>query len=384
MFRTLPTTGLIAAALALAAPPAGAAEPVAGKPKDIDLVLCLDVSNSMDGLIDSAKLKLWDVVNELAKVKPTPNLRVGLYSYGHTQYPREAGWVRKDLDLTTDLDEVYAKLNALKTNGGEEYVARVSKAALAEQKWSDRAGALKLVFVCGNEPATQDRAVNLSEVAGLAKEKGAIVNTIYCGSLSKPESAGWREFADQCGGKFAHIDQAKARRALAIATPYDKEIGELGGKLNSTYVAFGAKGKEGEAKQAAQDRVAERTAAGAAADRALSKAGELYRNSTWDLVDRMKEDPKFDLKQVKEEDLPDEMKKLKPEERLEYLKKKSAERDEIKKKIADLSTKRQRHIDEEAKKQPKTDGEKALDEALKGIIREQAAAKGFDVPGDKK
>src|SRR5215510_4821742 len=42
----------------------------AAKPQNIDVALCLDVSNSMDGLIDSAKNKLWDIVNELAKVKP--------------------------------------------------------------------------------------------------------------------------------------------------------------------------------------------------------------------------------------------------------------------------------------------------------------------------
>ena len=143
-----------------------AKDPAPAKAKDVDLVLCLDVSNSMDGLIDSAKIKLWDVVNELAKIKPTPNLRVGLYSYGHTQYPRESGWVRKDLDLTTDLDEVYAKLNALKTNGGEEYVARVSKAALSGQTWSKDSGALKLIFVCGNEPANQDRTSRSPKLPG--------------------------------------------------------------------------------------------------------------------------------------------------------------------------------------------------------------------------
>src|SRR5262249_532078 len=56
------------------------------KAKDIDVVICLDTSGSMDGLIDSAKNKLWDIVNELAKIKPAPNLRVGLYSYGNNGY----------------------------------------------------------------------------------------------------------------------------------------------------------------------------------------------------------------------------------------------------------------------------------------------------------
>ena len=98
----------------------------------------------------------------------------------------------------------------------------------------------------------------------------------------------------------------------------------------------------------------------------------------------MKDDPKFDVKSVKEEDLPEEMRKLKPDERVEYLKKKAAERDAIKKEIEAVAAKRQKHLDEEARKQPKTEGEQALDEALKGIIRDQAAAKGFTVAAPKK
>ncbi|MBL8864599.1 MAG: VWA domain-containing protein, partial [Planctomycetia bacterium] len=123
---------LCALFVACVALPATAAEKVIDKPKPIDVVVCLDVSGSMNGLIDSAKIRLWDIVNELTRLKPTPNLRVGLYSYGHSTYARESGWVRKEVDLTTDLDTVYAKLNALTINGGEEYVARVTKAALTE------------------------------------------------------------------------------------------------------------------------------------------------------------------------------------------------------------------------------------------------------------
>ncbi len=92
----------------------------------------------------------------------------------------------------------------------------------------------------------------------------------------------------------------------------------------------------------------------------------------------------FDLSKIKEEDLCDELKKIKPEERLAYLKKKAAERDEIQKKIVELSAKRQKKVDEERAKNPKTAGEKALDEALKGTVREQAKAKGFEVAPEKK
>ena len=77
-------------------------------------------------------------------------------------------------------------------------------------------------------------------------------------------------------------------------------------------------------------------------------------------------------------------KKLKPEERLEYLKKKAEERAELQKKITDLTAKRAKKVEEELAKKPKTDGEKALDEAVKGLIRDQAKTKGFEVNGEKK
>jgi hypothetical protein len=372
--------GLLSAALA-AAPARACGGYGSPPPRDVDLVLCLDVSNSMDGLIASAKLKLWAVVNELAKVRPTPNLRVGLYSYGHTSYPAANGWVRKELDLSTDLDEVYARLNALTTNGGEEYVARVTRAALAEQKWSAAPNALRLVFVCGNEPADQDKEVSLGSVASAARKAGVIVNTLYCGPASNDEAKGWAGFAAEAGGKGLSIDQEKARvEAAAVATPFDKELAELSGKLNGTYVAVNSTaGREAAEKQVAQDRAAADAAPAAAAERGVSKASGLYRNGSWDLVDKLKDDPKFDLAKLKDEELPEEMRKLKPDERAGYLKKKAEERAAIQRTIGEVSARRQKHLDAERAKRPKPAGERALDEALTAVIREQAAAKGFAV-----
>jgi von Willebrand factor type A domain len=357
------------------AAPAAPAEPVQGRA--IDLVICLDVSGSMDGLIESAKIQLWNVVNDLARIKPTPNLRVGLYSYGATRFDAKKGWVNKEVDLTDDLDEVYKALNGLRTGGGDELVARVTKAALDEQKWSTEKGALKLVFVCGNEPVNQDKTVNLSDVAEQAKKAGVLVNTVYCKWGHDQEIAPWAEFAASCKGKQVVIDQNRAAKEVIVKTEFDDQIIKLGEELNKTYVAYGKDGVNKALNQLKQDQnaadlkpAAPGAGAGAAIARAESKASELYKNAGWDLIDRMKEKD-FDLKKLKDEDLPKELKELKPEEREAYLKKKATERDELKKKIADLSAQRAKKVAEEKAKQPKNEQEKALDEALKSIIQEQ-------------
>src|SRR3990170_6863274 len=70
----------------------------------IDVAICLDTSNSMDDVLDAARLNLWEIVNDLATAQPTPRLRVALLSYGSSANERDAGWVRVETPLTQDLD----------------------------------------------------------------------------------------------------------------------------------------------------------------------------------------------------------------------------------------------------------------------------------------
>jgi hypothetical protein len=366
--------GLWLSVPAQAAPVGPPAAPV------VDVVLCLDVSSSMNGLIDSAKVKLWDIVNDLGRARPAPVLRVGLYSYGHSSYNPQKGWVRKELDLTGDLDTVYQKLNALTINGGTEFVARVCRDAVVDQKWSENKKALRMIFVCGNEPADQDKAVTLDAVAKLAVGKDIIINTIHCKwqSSTANEVEGWKQLAKMSEGRFTQIDMNKG--TVAVATPQDKKIEELSRKLNTTYVPYGRPELRAEKKQnqAAQDSNAGRLP-GAGAARGISKGGALYRNSDWDLVDRMTNDPKFDITKVPAKDLPAEMQKLKPEERATYVKKRQADRLAIQKEIQELASQRGAYLKEYMKKNAKA-GDKAFDEAVRSAVRDQANRKGIKIP----
>src|SRR5262245_23356211 len=98
----------LSALFVLLASPASAQQAV--KRPVVEVALCLDASSSMDGLIASAKQKLWDIVNDLARAKPAPELRVAVFSYGNNAYDAKAGWVRQEIDLTSDLDRVSQKL----------------------------------------------------------------------------------------------------------------------------------------------------------------------------------------------------------------------------------------------------------------------------------
>src|SRR5689334_22491304 len=49
----------------------------------IDIVFCIDCSGSMGPVIETAKQKVWAIVNQTAKAKPAPVLRIGLFGYGY-------------------------------------------------------------------------------------------------------------------------------------------------------------------------------------------------------------------------------------------------------------------------------------------------------------
>ncbi|MBM4062960.1 MAG: VWA domain-containing protein, partial [Planctomycetes bacterium] len=296
--------GLAAAAAAQNPPPAIApAAPAGARP--IDLAICLDVSGSMEGLINAARQNLWAVVNDLARLQPAPTLRVALLTYGCTAYDPATGWVRVDTDFTTDLDLVSQKLFALTTNGGDEYVARVVQKAL-ELPWTADPKALKLLFVAGNEPATQDPVVSAAEQSKAAIARGIVVNTIFCGDPAHHDAAAWRDIAKLADGQFAAIQQDVA---VVVATPFDKQLAELSVAMNVTYVPYGAERAVWAENQGAQDSNAAKLNVVAAAQRCQTKASAFYVNAHWDLVDAC-DDPKFDLAALKKEDLPEALRAL--------------------------------------------------------------------------
>lgn len=346
-------------------------DPAPGE-RPVDLVICLDTSNSMDGLIGSAKEKIWDIVNELATAKPKPHLRVGLYAYGTPSFGAQTGFVHRVVDLSDDLDKVFTELTALRTYGGDEYCARVISTASDQQPWVD-GKSLKILVVAGNESATQDPKLDVFETAKHAIARGIIINTIFCGPPSNPQASDWRKIASSADGQFAAIDQDAG--TVVISTPFDQKLAELSGAINNTYVAYGKGGYEGQQKQSAADSLSRQMGASNFASRAMAKAGGQYRNSSWDLLDASSERG-FDLSKIKNEDLPPEMQKMSPEQQKNFINEKMKKRAEIQKQISALNTQRAKFIQDERMKSSKgTD--KAFDTAMLQALREQAQRRGF-------
>jgi hypothetical protein len=332
----------------------------------IDIVFAIDCSGSMGGVIDTAKQKAWSIVNEIAKAKPSPVLRIGLFGYG------DGDRQFRKYELTDDLDEVYKNLMTFKDEGwGDEYVGLLVEKATQEMQWQDGSQNLKVIYMVGNETARQGD-VDYSKSTPVAVKKQIFVNAIYCGNEGGQET--WREMAQLGKGQFLQI--AGSGGNINIQTPYDKQLVLLNTSLNKTYIPFGALGKERAENQMAQD--ANSSAVGGSVNmayRAQAKASAQYNNRSWDMVDASREKD-FDLKKLKKEELPANMQAMTLAQQQAYITKNATERARLQKQIRLIGDKRDAYIKTEIKKRGLNPNQ-ALDEAIRRSVVNQAKKRGF-------
>jgi len=353
---------------------AGESHPHNARPV-VQLALLLDTSNSMDGLIDQARTRLWQIVKDLSRARQDgrhARIEVALFEYGNNSIAAESGYIRQVLPFSDDLDRLSAELFALRTNGGDEFCGTVISRAVTNLSWSNRARDLKLMFIAGNEPFTQG-SVDFRDAIRRAVAQGIAVNTIFCGPQDEGTRTGWKEGAMLADGTFACIDQN--RRMPVIDCPQDREIAQLNETLNRTYLAYGRDGYRRQEMQVAQDRNAAAAAPGVASERAAAKASSVYRNTSWDLVDAVSEGA-VDVDSMNEEDLPEALKDKTAEERKRIVAENQAARERTQQRIQELTREREAYLAAELARLPES-GAAALDEAVLNSVRAQAIKVGY-------
>jgi hypothetical protein len=352
-------------------PPSGKATKTSDQ--TVKIALLLDTSNSMDGLINQAKAQLWDIVNQFTHARcgddSRPRLEIALYQYGNDHLSAQEGYIQQVLGFSRDLDEISEKLFSLSTNGGEEYCGEVIQTSLKQLDWGKNPDNLKMIFIAGNEPFDQGRLSYKGAVL-YAKEKDVVVNTIFCGNYEEGIHTHWKDGARLTGGEYMAIDHN--RQLVHISTPYDDIIIKLNGKLNKTYVSYGALGAAKQTQQSAQDENAMEMEPSVAVKRAVSKSSSLYANESWDLIDAS-ERPGFSVAKIEKDQLPEGLKEKSRPEIEAFINEKKSERGKIQAEIQSLNAKREAYLLENQKEATKGELESAMLEAIK----KHAAKKDF-------
>jgi hypothetical protein len=338
----------------------------------IQVAILLDVSGSMDGLIEQAKAQLWNMVTTLGKAEcvdnSKPRVELALYEYGRTTNDKNKGYVKQLSPFTNDLDEVSKILFGLKTDGGDEYCGQVIYTSMDELTWDAAPENYKVIFIAGNEDFLQG-SLPYTKACTKAKEKGVIVNTIYCGDYQSGIAEHWK-LAGECGsGSYTNIDQNIVEQE--IPTPYDTTLMVLNSKLNGTYINYGASGYVNLSRQKEVDALNFNVNSTVAAKRIEAKAqSNVYGNASWDLVDAANSDSTY-IAKVDRKTLPDSLRSKTTEQLRQYVQAKNEERALIQKQINEAAANRNKYITDEKAKAANNTNQQTLETEVEKTIKEQ-------------
>ncbi len=275
----------------------------------VDIVFCMDLSGSTNGLLDNLKTKFWDVSNEISMYSPPAQLRVGVVAYSRPKYGKENYYIKIISDLTGDLDRVENELLSIKTitEQGKQYVGPALLKCVEELSWSKDKNALKVIFIVGNG------LVNLGgneymTACEKAVAKKIIVNSVFCKTyVNMEEIMQWKKIADLGRGTYYEIDIN--RKPVLIPSDFDNAgLENLNTALNNTYLYYGPEGKSRGALQVELDNKMKEMHFLYFLSRATAKASANYqgKNKAWDLVD-LSNETRINFSNIDRNLLPDSL-----------------------------------------------------------------------------
>lgn len=344
----------------------------------VEAVFVLDTTGSMGGLIQAAKDKIWSIASTMAAADPAPEIRMGLVAYRD----RGDAYVTRLVDLTADLDRLHAELFQLQANGGGDAPESVNQAlheAVTAISWGQEPDAYRVVFLVGDAPPHMDYQddVKYPESLALAKERGIRVNAIQCGKASETRAL-WQQIAQLGDGAF--FDVAQDGAAVAIATPYDKELARLSTELDETRLYYGtpterAKRTEQLAKAEAVRDAAPATALARRATFTASASGKAARLADKELVEAVAAG-RVDLDSVAPGQLPEPLQGLAKQDQKRVLAELAERRAALRQRIEDAAQARTDYLRQRI--DAAGGAEESLDHKLYDVVRKQAASSGLN------
>ncbi|MCI7698978.1 MAG: VWA domain-containing protein [Akkermansia sp.] len=259
----------------------------AGKNDDLQLVLLLDASGSMDQLLAAAadSMAMMVAVFNQSKLNGQKlRVNIGLVCYGQSE---NGGQAYKLSDFSMDEKAMKKALEGRRADGAFESCGEAIDFAVENFEWNrrDREDVLKVIFIAGNESFDQG-SVDYRAAIRKARESNIIVNTVYCGSVSMSgtEEQQWSEAAGLGSGRALTFEFGEAGEKKEIAQ-VRRELFEAAKRLyECPVVPIGSP-----AEQAAHEKTfAERPRFAAGADRIfdwISDHSDLISGYCWDATE---------------------------------------------------------------------------------------------------
>jgi uncharacterized protein YegL len=363
----------------LTTPPVAIA--VAIKPK-VEVVFVLDTTSSMSGLIEAAKEKIWSIASTMASANQSPEVRMGLVAFRD----RGDAYVTKVVDLSSDLDSMYATLMDFRAEGGGDGPESVNQGlydAVHRVSWSQDEKTYRAVFLLGDAPPHMDydNDVPYPQTLKAAAQRGIVVNAIQAGKQTNTLKR-WQDIAQLGYGSYFQVGQKGS--LVAISTPFDEKLAKLSRRLDSTRLFYGNEQEKAaqRVKRQATKKLHAKASVAAQARRGAfnaSASGAANLLGDKDLVDDVK-NGRADLKTLAPESLPAALQSLEPAEQKAKVEELAKQRLEVRQRMVEVSKKRDAFLKEKVEAQG--GARDSLDHRLFDAVRTQGGKVGLSYEAD--
>ncbi len=354
--------------------------------KKVQVVFALDATGSMNGLIGTAKEKIWSIASSFAQ-DTTTQVEVGLIFYRD----RGDAFITKKIQLSADLDDVYEQLMTITADGGGDSPESVNQGlheAVTLMQWNTDTTVFKSIFLVGDYEPHMDYQddIKYPVSCGIAKEKDILINTILMGNNPEAKRI-WKAIAACSGGEFLQVDMNANN--LTVVSPYDEKIADISSKMDDTRIYYGSpeQKQKQDIKKAQSNKLSSSISSSTAARRAEynnnTKSGKDAYMGDHELINDYK-DKKVDLAKIPATQLPDAIQKMNPAQREKYLDSLTTQRNQLQKQMDVLITQRRAYIEEALKKKKKEEVSESFDNKVYENVKKQAAKKRIEMKGNVK
>ncbi|MEO5570264.1 MAG: vWA domain-containing protein [Bacteroidia bacterium] len=211
-----------------------------------EVVFCLDLSGSTNGLINEIRDNLWRFINFTYRTNPGADLRIGIVVYGRPSFGAQNDYVKILSDLTDNYDYLSSELSKLKPNieAGEQRMPSAIYSACKNLSWSNETNSKKIIFLFGNGivPISNN---NFNKACKIAEQNNIAIFPVYCiqKKIILREMPGYKILADRTGGRFNtfSLSQRSPSYRLSIQAETLKKLND---NLNSTYIYYSKDGDD--------------------------------------------------------------------------------------------------------------------------------------------
>lgn len=348
----------------------------------MDVVFCLDLSSSANGLIDHLRNHLWDYWYFFSRCQPTPNYRIGVVAYSRFSYGKSSGYSKVIKDLSTDFEPLSNILYKIpsRIEKGDQFVGSALGTCLKKISWSKDPEAIKIIFLVGNGDVRLG-AESIDRNIEKLNAQGVTIYPIYCTVPGERKTIRqWQRIAENSGGKLNTI--SIRNKYFDQLNGFDiKKFRTLNRKFNNTYLYYGQGGYKRWKMLNDEDNHVYITNTEGYRYRALYKISDDYqkKNDSWDLVDLYYKNP-VAFMDVDRKTLNDTCKKMKSEQLKAYIIYKKYERKKLSAMIADMIAEKEMKDKAEGKIVEKKMG--TLDIISIRMLREILKAKQINCPAN--